>query len=316
MNTNEKQIIPIFFASDDNYIPFLGVAIKSLLDNASDRYFYNIHILTEGLREDNIKRIKALETPNCKIYFKDLSQNIARIKERLSAILRDYYSVSIFYRIFIATLYPEYHKAIYLDCDIVLVDDISKMYEIDIKDNILGAATDDVVYTSDVFTKYAEDGVGIYNHQYFNSGVLLMNLDAYRENKIQEKFVYLLVKYNFDTICPDQDYLNVLCKDKIFWLDKGWDRMPVGEFDGELHLIHYNNFKKPWYYDDVRYSEYFWEYARKAEDFFDEILSIKNNFTPKIAKEKEQGIINLANQAIKIYSSENNFCKVLAGKKI
>ena len=316
MNTNEKPIIPIFFASDDNYIPFLAVAIKSLLDNASDKYFYNIHILTEGLREDNIRKIKELETANSKIYFKDLSQNIVRIKERLSAILRDYYSVSIFYRIFIASLYPEYHKAIYLDCDIVLVDDISKMYNIDIKDNIFGVATDDVVYTSDVFTRYAEEGVGIYNHQYFNSGVLLMNLDAYRENRIQEKFVYLLVKYNFDTICPDQDYLNVLCRDKIVWLDKGWDRMPVGEFDGELHLIHYNNFKKPWFYDDVSYSEYFWEYAHKTKGFIDEILSIRRGFTEEMKEEKEKGIINLANQAIRIYESDNNFCKVLAGKRI
>ena len=308
MNTNDKPIIPIFFATDDNYIPFLGVAINSLLEKASGDYFYNIHILTTGLNEENKKALEKLQTENSKIYFKDLTENIIRIRNRLDSTLRDYYTESIFYRIFIATLYPEYKKAIYLDCDIVLVDDISKMYNIDLEGNIFGVITDDVINTNPQFVIYAKDGVGVDN--YFNSGVLLMDLDEYRKAKVQERFVYLLVKYNFETAAPDQDYLNVLCRDRVKFLEKGWDRMPVGEYDGDVHLIHYNNFKKPWYYDDVKYGEVFWQEAKKT-DFYDRIKKIREDFTPQKAEERLQGVGKLVEQTQRILGSDKNFCKVL-----
>lgn len=308
MNTNDKPIIPIFFATDDNYIPFLGVAINSLLEKASGDYFYNIHILTTGLSEENKKALEKLQTENSKIYFKDLTENIIRIRNRLDSTLRDYYTESIFYRIFIATLYPEYKKAIYLDCDIVLVDDISKMYNIDLEGNIFGVITDDVINTNPQFVIYAKDGVGVDN--YFNSGVLLMDLDEYRKAKVQERFVYLLVKYNFETAAPDQDYLNVLCRDRVKFLEKGWDRMPVGEYDGDVHLIHYNNFKKPWYYDDVKYGEVFWQEAKKT-DFYDRIKKIREDFTPQKAEERLQGVGKLVEQTQRILGSDKNFCKVL-----
>ena len=311
MNTNEKPIIPIFFASDDNYIPFLAVAIKSLLDNASNEYFYNIHILNTGISEQNQKRLIELETPNSKIFFKDLTQNVIKIRDRLDSTLRDYYTESIFYRIFIATLYPEYKKAIYLDCDIVIVDDISKMYNIDLKGNIFGVITDDVINTTPLFVVYAKEGVGVDN--YFNSGVLLMDLDEYRKERIQEKFVYLLVKYNFETAAPDQDYLNVLCQNKVMFLEKGWDRMPIGEYDGELHLIHYNNFKKPWYYDDVMYREYFWEYAKRT-NFYNDIKKIREDFTEEKAQKRLEGVGKLVEQVQRILDDPKNFARVLKGK--
>ena len=54
-----RRIIPVFFACDNNYVPFLAVAIKSMLDNASKDNFYNVHILTDGLLEENINKLKA-----------------------------------------------------------------------------------------------------------------------------------------------------------------------------------------------------------------------------------------------------------------
>ena len=142
-----------------------------------------------------------------------------------------------------------------------------------------GVEADDVIATSEDFRRYANLGVGVEYTKYFNSGVLLMNLDEYRKEQIQQRFIYLLIKYNFDTAAPDQDYLNVLCYNKVHYIDKSWDKMPVGdEYEGELNLIHYNNFRKPWFYDDVPYGEYFWEYAKKT-DYYEDILEIKKNFT-------------------------------------
>ena len=313
-NITNKKIIPIFFATDNNYVPFLAVSIKSLLDNASRDYFYNIHILTDGITNENKEELQKNMSENSKLIFDDVSPYVARIKERLDATLRDYYTASIFYRLFIAALYPEYKKAIYLDCDITVIGDISKMYEIDLGDNIFGVVPDDVIASVEQFKIYAREAIGVDDKKYFNSGVLLMNLDKYREEKIKERFVYLLVKYNFETAAPDQDYLNAMCKDKVMYLERGWDRMSTDEdYDGELYIIHYNNFRKPWYYDDVPYARYFWEYAPKTT-FYNKILDIKKNFTPEMAKKKEQGAIGLVEQTIRIINSDKNFKKVLFDK--
>ena len=309
--TNENKIIPIFFATDNNYVPFLAVSIKSLLENASKDYFYNIHILTDGISEENQKELEKHMSPNSKLIFDNVATHVSRIKARLDATLRDYYTASIFYRIFIAALYPEYKKAIYLDCDITVIGDISKMYEIDLGDNIFGVVSDDVIASVEQFRIYAREGIGVDDKKYFNSGVLLMNLEKYREEKIKERFVYLLVKYNFETAAPDQDYLNVLCKDKVLYLERGWDRMSTDEdYDGELYIIHYNNFRKPWYYDNVPYEKYFWEYAPKTT-YYQKILDMKNNFTTEMARKKEEGAKGLLEQTIRIVNSDKNFKKVL-----
>lgn len=310
-NTNEQKIIPIFFATDDNYVPFLGVSIKSLLCNASKDCFYNIHVLTDGLTNESVEELKKNMTPNSTLIIDNVSKHVARIKERLDATLRDYYTASIFYRIFIAALYPEYKKAIYLDCDIAVVGDISKMYQIDLGDNIFGVVPDDVIASVEQFRIYAREGVGVDDKKYFNSGVLLMNLEKYREEKIKEKFIYYLVKYNFETAAPDQDYLNVLCKDKVMYLERGWDRMSTDEdYDGELYIIHYNNFRKPWYYDDVPYQKHFWDWAKQTT-FYNKILEMKNNFTPAMHEKKVKGAQGLLEQTIRIINSDKNFKKVL-----
>lgn len=314
MNEDKREIIPVFFATDDNYVPFLAVAIKSLLENASQEYFYNIHILTDGLNNESITKLRKNMSSNSRLIIDTMNACIEDIESNLNASLRDYYTISIFYRLFIAKLYPEYHKAIYLDCDLVVIGDISKLYNIDTEGNIFGVVVDDVIASNPQFREYARLGVGVDDKKYFNSGMLLMDLDKYREEDILNKFLNLLLTYNFETAAPDQDYLNVLCKDKVKYLERGWDRMSTDEnYDGELHIIHYNNFRKPWYYDDVPYGRYFWEYAPKT-NYYDRIMEIKNGFTQEMADKHIKGAEGLVAQTIRIIASDKNFRKVLNNK--
>ena len=314
MNEDKREIIPVFFATDDNYVPFLAVAIKSLLENASQEYFYNIHILTDGLTNESITKLRKNMSSNSRLIIDTMNACIEDIESNLNASLRDYYTISIFYRLFIAKLYPEYHKAIYLDCDLVVVGDISKLYNTDTEGNIFGVVVDDVIASNPQFREYARLGVGVDDKKYFNSGMLLMDLDKYREEDILNKFLHLLLTYNFETAAPDQDYLNVLCKDKVKYLERGWDRMSTDEnYDGELYIIHYNNFRKPWYYDDVPYGRYFWEYVPKT-NYYDRIMEIKNGFTQEMADKHIKGAEGLVAQTIRIIASDKNFRKVLNNK--
>ncbi len=316
MQQTNKQIIPVFFALDDNYVPFFAVAVKSLLLNASKNYFYNIHLLNEGLSEENKRDLQKYQTENSRLIFDDVSGYVEKLKPRLDVVLRDYYTTSIFYRLFIASLYPDYEKAIYLDCDITVIGDISELFFTNLNGNILGVVPDDVIASNPVFQEYAEKGVGVKYDRYFNSGVLLMDLNAYKKERIKEKFIYYLVKYNFAAAAPDQDYLNALCKDKVLYLERGWDRMSTDEnYDGAIYLIHYNNFRKPWYYDDVPYARYFWQYAKKTE-YYDGLVKIKNDFSDSDGKAHEKGLLALLTQAKDIAESDVNFRTVITEKAV
>lgn len=274
-----RETIPIFFAIDNGYTKFLAVALQSLLDNASKEYDYSIKVLHTNVEEDNIKKIKKFEKSNVNIEFVDLNYYIEKIKDKLYT--RDYYSNSTYFRLFIPELYPQYNKAIYLDSDIIVLGDISELYNIDLKKNLVAAAPDDIIQFNKVFQDYVEKVVGVAKYQnYFNAGVLLMNLDELRKFHFQDKFCYLLgtVKYS---VAQDQDYLNRLCKGRTKIIGRQWDVMPIVNEDTkeeDIKIVHYNFAYKPWHFEDVPYNEYFWKYAKKTE-FYNDILKEKDSYT-------------------------------------
>lgn len=275
----KTEVIPIFFAVDDVYIPFLAVALQSLIDNASDKNYYSIKILYTNISEENQAKINKYQRENVDIEFVDLNYYINKVKDKLYT--RDYYSATTYFRLFIPDLYPQYDKVLYLDSDIVVLSDIADLYNIDMENNLVAAAPDDVIQTIKVFQEYAELVVGVTDYKrYFNAGILLMNLDELRKFKFQDKFLYLLSKVKF-SVAQDQDYLNRLCKGRVKLLENTWDRMPIGGDvvkREDLHLIHYNLAFKPWHFEDILYKEYFWKYAQQTE-FFDTIQRIKENYS-------------------------------------
>lgn len=278
MKMNTKTTIPIFFAVDDGYIPFLAISLQSLIENSSDKNMYVIKILYTNISEENKKTISKYEKENVSIEFVDLNYYIEEIKDKLYT--RDYYSKTTYFRLFIPNLYPQYDKALYLDSDITILADIADLYNIDIGDNLVAGAPDDVIQKISVFAEYVEKVVGVasYKH-YFNAGVLLMNLDELRKFEFQEKFLYSLEKIKF-SVAQDQDYLNRLCKGRVKLIDKGWNRMPM-EDDikiEDVKLIHYNLAYKPWHFEDILYKEYFWKYAQNTE-YFDIIKEMKDSYT-------------------------------------
>ena len=217
--------IPIFFTVDDKYVPFLAVALQSLIENSSEKNYYLIKILYTSITEENQEKIKKYEKENVNIEFVDLNYYINKIKNKLYT--RDYYSVTTYFRLFIPNLYPQYNKALYLDCDIVLLADVAELYNIDMGDNLVAAAPDDVIQKIEVFQEYVEKVVGVADYRnYFNAGVLLMNLDELRKFDFQEKFLYSLEKIKF-AVAQDQDYLNRLCKGRVKIISNVWDKMPI-----------------------------------------------------------------------------------------
>ena len=301
--------IPVFFSTDDNYIPYLDVAVSSLIANASDGFNYRIIVLNTGLKEESIYKVKQNEKAGFKIDFVNISREIERIKSRLKNVY--HFSVVTYYRLFIASLFPMYDKAIYLDCDLVVLGDISELYRTELGNNILGAAPEQFVQSTGEFREYAQSALGIDPDTYVNAGVLLMNLAEFRKNKIEERFVHLITEHDFDLLDPDQAYLNYLCHGKIQVLPNGWNKEPMAlACEGSKNIVHYALYKKPWQYDDVIDGEHFWYYAKKSR-FYEQICTSRRNFGAAEMAMKEDSAREILEHARKIVASNNTFSKAL-----
>lgn len=279
----EKKIIPIFYASDENYLPFLTISAISLKEHASRDYQYRIYVLNADIDTNKTKKLKEQEEDWLKIQFVNVAKQIESIKNALQ--LRDYYTGTTYYRIFIAEMFPEYEKALYIDSDTIFLDDVSKLFNVQLGENYVGAIPDEAVASVKEFSSYTKEVLGIEANKYFNAGVLLINLKKCREEGFYKRFCDLLSRYKF-SVAQDQDYLNVICKDKVCYIDKEWNRMPIGGKSVERpKLIHYNLTLKPWHYENILYQEYFWEYARNSA-YYDEVRSELDSYS-KEQKDKD-----------------------------
>ena len=305
--------IPIFFTIDDSYALFLAVALNSAIKNSDPQRNYKAIVLYQDLGADNISRLQSLQTENFKIELMPIRANMEALDDRMSNRLRcDYFTLTIYFRLFIPSMFPQYDKGIYIDSDVVLTDDIAKLFDIDIGENYIGACNDLSIADIPPLVAYTEKAVGVNAKEYINSGVLLMNLKKMRDDDLEGHFLSLLNKYHFDSIAPDQDYLNAMCNGKIYYLEEKWDTMPndAKPMLTETSLIHYNLFSKPWCYDGIQYEEQFWNYAQDC-GFIDEIREFKASYTEDKKKADSECLELLVRRGMEIPENDITFKKMI-----
>lgn len=276
-----QNLIPVFFTIDNSYAPFLAVALHSAIENSDPRNHYKAIILYQDVSEENRRRIASLAKEHFEIRFIPMTSGLETITDRMSNRLRcDYFTLTIYFRLLIPTLFPEYDKAIYIDSDVVVPGDLAELYAIELGDNYIGGCPDLSIADVPPLVNYTVEAVGMDAGRYINSGVLLMNLKALREKEFDKHFLRLLNTYHFDCIAPDQDYLNAICRGKILYLNECWDAMPNDARQPleNPKLIHYNLFSKPWCYDGVQYADEFWKYARDC-GYLEEITACKQGYS-------------------------------------
>ncbi|MBR1931395.1 MAG: 1-acyl-sn-glycerol-3-phosphate acyltransferase [Lachnospiraceae bacterium] len=314
MLRTSSRLIPIFFAADDKYIPFMMVTMKSLIANASDKYHYKLHVLHTDITVEHQAQIKRLETGNCKIIFVDVTEELEKIAKKIT--LRDYYTATTYYRVFIAELFPAYKKVLYIDSDTVVREDVANLYHYDLGKNYIGAVRDQLVVQTDIYGDYVEKVLGISRGAYFNAGVVLINCEQFRMARMLKQFIELLNTYTF-VVAQDQDYLNILCKDHVLWLDPRWNVQMIGTLpfeEDKSKLVHYNLAAKPWHYKDCRMGEYFWEYARQTEDY-EQLVNILNNYTKEDEEKDKFYGDHLQNLAISEIRNRKNYYNVFGNNE-
>ena len=300
------KTVPIFFACDDNFVKYTIVSLFSIIKNASKDRDYKVHILNGGISEEMKRKLFELGNENFEIVFDDVTEYLDSVSDKLP--IRDYYSKSTYYRMFIADMFPEYSKAIYIDSDTIVQGDISALFDTDIKDCYVGACHEQAMVQVNEYGTYAEQVVGISRHNFFNAGVILINCDQFRKHSVSGKFSQYLKAYDF-VVTQDEDYLNLICKDRVFWLDSRWNTEVFGEIPypiEEACIIHYIMTSKPWHYGDCRHGDIFWNYAEQTA-VYKEIKSVLDAYTDEERERDAVSCDNLLKLAVKETNREDNY---------
>ena len=309
----KKPEINLFFSCDENYIPFFAVTLQSIKNHASNDNFYSIKVLHGNTIKFTTQEsiTKLFESQNFEIQFVDISQQIKPFFSNLHT--RDYYSKSTYYRLFIPNLYQEMDKALYLDSDIVVLDDVANLYNVDLKDNYVAGVHDQAVEIIPEFQEYVVNRIGVKKQEdYFNAGILLMNLEKLRKINFQEKFIELLNRVTY-VVAQDQDYLNTICKGHVLLLDKSWNTMPIPNTEvpeNQLKIVHYNLSFKPWH-TSVLYEKFFWEYAKQTP-YYEQIYEIRQNYDANLQTKSTNETTNLVALAKKQADDKAENVRILA----
>ena len=311
------KYVPIFFATNNNYVPFLGVTLNSIVASANKNYFYDIYVLHSGIDNYYVEKLSGELSKNVHI----TCVNVKAIVTSQTLYSNRHYSVEMYHRFLIPELFFFVNKALYLDCDIIVLSSIHELYGIDIGNNTIGAARNLLHHE---MRDYVVKKLHGSPEKYFNSGVMLIDCNKFNIQQIKLK-CYDYLKGHKDLSCPDQDALNMCCKN-VFLIDVTWNfqwhhtlnisqqpKFNLIDGDKELfqeaqvtpRIIHFTSNKKPWNYLRSDYSDMFWNYVKgsiferevefkfralddpinvKIKDLYIQVGAIKK----KIAPEKKQ----------------------------
>lgn len=208
MEDIERDRIPLVVAFTPDYFVPAVTCLFSILEHASsDADFHVICLLSEVLPDDMRKALDVFNEQRLQVTYLNLQGKLGDI------YIDERYTEAASYRLLLPDLLPWYDKVIYIDCDVVVRNDLAKLYrETSLSDCYLAAVFEASLDSQLDYLK----ALGISLGNYFNSGFLVMNLQKLREDGMVDR---LLQAAKVPTLqFPDQDVLNQLCQGKVLAL--------------------------------------------------------------------------------------------------
>ena len=244
----------IVCCTDNNYVIPCGVLITSICVNNPNEKI-TVHILTEGISDENQDILRSVTANyNQEIIFHKVDKAVFS-----NCPISRHITLATYFRLVMTDILPvDINKVIYLDCDIVVRHSLRSLWETDLDGYAVGVVPDMSV-----------DDIRIYNRLkypqvlgYFNAGVLLVNLQYWRDNRLSDLFFNIIDNYSEILKYHDQDVLNIALKDKkkklnmkynvqhgYFFkdplIDRAYDNERMQAISDPV-ILHYSG-SKPWF---------------------------------------------------------------------
>jgi len=212
-----EKTIHIACAIDDGYVPHCGIMLESLFVNNANEYFF-VHVISDGISLQHQRQLtRIVSKRKSQIRYYTVDNGILD-----GAPITHPLSLSTYYRILIPTIVDQkVDKILFLDSDIIINGSISALWSVDVRSYSHAAVINPY--------KTEEENVilGIpRKSEYFNAGVLLINADWWRKNKIKEHAIQYLSAHKNVVKFMDQDVLNALTFDRWKILPPKWNAIP------------------------------------------------------------------------------------------
>lgn len=270
------MIINIAFSSDNNYVPFLCVSIYSLLENSNKNNTYNIYVLDGGISTENKEKLL-----NSLSIFKNFNIEFTKINKEIFKNIKEFLQLnqSAYYRLLLPDILPNVKKIIYLDCDLLILKDITNLFEEDLENSLIACSKIFHPNYQNILQKIYPN---VKIKSAINSGVTIMDLEKLRLENYTKKFIDFVNINSEKLITGDQDVLNIVLVDKIKLISPQWnstsylfvtknykrcglDKKTYDKYTKEPSIVHFDGIK-PWSPGSSHpYKKYFFKYLSKTK---------------------------------------------------
>ncbi len=300
---NKNNVIPVVLAADKNYSTQMYITILSAIKNKHPKTFYEFFcLIPEKFSKSVQKEFFKLKNEHINLKFVIMGNLFQSIKMQISHI-----TAPTFYRLVIADILQGYNKAIYLDVDTIVLEDLTELFNTDLGENYIGGVHAASFVIDFERNKEYYNNIGMKDMSYYvNAGVLLWNLDLIRKDNMTEKMLELC-KNTYR--CMDQDLINLIFYGKIKHLDLKYNMMPsykrrfLDKADTEQFykiynkkeytnamenpaIVHYASDIKPWSHSDAGLEHYWHKYAIKSPLKIKKLESPEEKFIKQIETTK------------------------------
>lgn len=264
--------IHIGVAFDQNFVTPFYVLLTSIFSSNKESHIH-FHVIVTGISKEEKQNISAfIYQHNASISFYEIQEDMLPPDLPQSKA----YPISIYYRLLFPFLVPNsVHRLLYLDTDIVVINSLQPLYQTNIGHLPVGVVIESFV------SSRPELGI-LEAGRYFNSGVLLINVPQWREQKITERVLHFLIHNSHKLTWMDQDALNAVLINNYYPLDfkynltsefipKKLPRKELELFMEDKVIIHYTSggIKKPWSgLSRNRLRHYYHYYLKKSPHAF------------------------------------------------
>ena len=196
--------INIAICVDDNYCQHISPMLYSIDKNTHEKV--DVYLIYYKLKPESLEYIVRLNEVLTNVEIK-----IRKLKdyhyERLSLFKETKLPTEAYFRLLLPELLPEIKRVLYLDVDMLILNDLKELYQTKLGNNVMGVVRD-FPFTNDK-NSWAYFLLGDAGERYFNSGMLLLNLEVMRKNNIVEKFIKFISETSQYYFLGDQDAFNV-----------------------------------------------------------------------------------------------------------